>query len=184
MKEAIRDILVKIGENPDREPLKKTPERVEKSMLFLTRGYREDIDEILKDSLFKESFDEMVLVTDIDVFSLCEHHLLPFYGVCHVGYIPDGKVIGLSKIPRIIEVFSRRLQIQERLTSEIAETLNDCLKPQGVAVVLKARHLCMMMRGVEERNAAVTTSSMLGVFRDDERTRMEFLNLIQKNSDK
>ena len=184
MRNSIRDILVKIGENPERTELKKTPERVEKSLFFLTRGYREDINEILKDSLFEEDYDEMVLLTDIDVFSLCEHHLLPFYGVCHVGYIPDGKVIGLSKIPRVIEVFSRRLQVQERLTSQIAECLNKFLKPQGIAVVIKARHLCMMMRGVEQRNTIVTTSSMLGVFREDERTRMEFLNLIHKNSER
>ena len=182
MREAIRNILIKIGENPDRESLLKTPERVEESLLFLTKGYRESIDDIIKDSLYTESYDEMVLITDIDVYSLCEHHLLPFYGVCHVGYIPNGKVIGLSKIPRIIEVFSRRLQIQERLTSEIAETLQKYLNPQGVAVVMEARHMCMIMRGVEQTNSIVTTSSMLGVFREDERTRMEFLNLLKSNS--
>jgi len=184
MKESIRNILIKIGENPDRGSLKKTPQRVEESLLFLTKGYRENIDEIIKGSLFPETYDEMVLVTNIDVYSLCEHHLLPFHGVCHIGYIPDGKVIGLSKIPRIVEVFSRRLQIQERLTSEIAETLNEYLKPQGVGVVMEASHLCMIMRGVEQTNACVTTSSMLGVFREDERTRMEFLNLIKMNAKK
>lgn len=178
MDDIIREMLIRIGEDPEREGLRKTPLRVAKSMEFLTQGYKQDINEILNDALFDVEYSEMVLVRDIDIFSLCEHHLLPFFGKCHVGYIPDKKVVGLSKIPRIVEVFARRLQVQERLTQQIAAIFNEVLKPQGVGVIIEAQHLCMMMRGVEKQNAVVVTSSMLGVFLRDQRTRMEFMNLI------
>ena len=178
MENLIRDMLISIGENPDREGLKETPRRVSKSMQFLTKGYTQDVKKILNGALFDVEYNEMVLVKDIDIFSLCEHHLLPFFGKCHIGYIPDKKVVGVSKIPRIVEVFARRLQIQERLTQEIAEVLNEVLKPQGVAVIIEAQHLCMMMRGVEKQNTSMVTSSMLGIFLGDHRTRMEFMNLI------
>ena len=179
MEKAVRTILEKIGENPDREGLIKTPERVAKSFEFLTKGYKVDVDDVINKAVFHEKYDEMVIVRDIDFFSLCEHHLLPFYGKCHVAYLPDGKVLGLSKIPRIVEAFSRRLQIQERLTNQIAECLMDHLNPLGVAVVMEATHMCMVIRGVEKQNCFATTSSMLGAFRDDRSTRMEFLDLIQ-----
>ncbi len=178
LRQTIRSLLLQIGEDPEREGLLRTPERVAKSYEFLTSGYHQDIDAVLNDAIFKEKYDEMVIVKDIDFFSICEHHMLPFYGRAHVAYIPNGKILGLSKIPRIIEVYSRRLQVQERMTQQIAETLFDALQPDGVAVVIEARHLCMMMRGVEKQNSVATTSAMLGSFRDDERTRNEFLKLI------
>lgn len=179
MQEIVKQLLLKLGENPEREGLQKTPERVEKALKFLTKGYDEDVRKITNNALFEDNCDEMVVLKNIDLFSLCEHHLLPFYGKCHVAYIPKGKVIGLSKIPRIVEMFSRRLQIQERLTTEIAESLMDVLKPKGVAVVIDALHLCMCMRGVEKQNAVTITSSMLGLFKSDQRTRMEFLSFIK-----
>jgi GTP cyclohydrolase I len=178
LEDLVRDILKAIGENPDREGLLKTPARVAKAYEYLTSGYKQDIKRVLNGAVYEEKYNEMVIVKDIDFFSLCEHHLLPFYGKCHVAYIPNGRILGLSKVPRIVEVFSRRLQVQERLTQQIADTLYDCLKPNGVAVVTEAKHLCMMMRGVEKQNSVATTSAMLGVFRDDEKTRGEFLRLI------
>ena len=175
---AVKDILESIGENPDREGLLRTPKRVAKAWEFFTSGYEQDIKKVLNGAVFKEKYDEMVIVKDIDFFSMCEHHLLPFYGKAHIAYIPNGKIVGLSKIPRLVEVFSRRLQVQERMTQQIADTLFQTLEPDGVAVVIEARHLCMMMRGVEKQNSVATTSAMLGSFRDDERTRNEFLKLI------
>jgi GTP cyclohydrolase I len=174
------DLLKAIGENPSRQGLLKTPKRVEASYRYLTSGYAQNARQVLNDAVFDEKYDEMVLLKDIEIFSLCEHHLLPFYGKCHVAYIPKGKIIGLSKIPRLIDVFSRRLQVQERLTSQIAFALKDALKPLGVAVVIEAFHLCMAMRGVEKQNATCVTSAMLGVFRNDKGTRYEFMNLIGK----
>jgi len=182
MQEYIKGILKEIGEDPQREGLMKTPIRVEKSLKFLTSGYKKDITEILNGALFEEKYDEMIISKDVDIFSLCEHHLLPFFGKCHIAYIPDGKIIGLSKIPRIVEVFSRRLQVQERLTTQIANSLYEILKPQGVGVVIEARHLCMIMRGVEKLNTVITTSSLLGCFKDDINTRSEFMNLIKEKS--
>ena len=179
MTDLVRQLLAALGEDPDREGLAETPRRVEKSLRFLTSGYRADVDEIINGALFNVSYNEMVMVRDIDMYSLCEHHLLPFFGKCHVAYIPDGKVIGLSKIPRVVDVFARRLQVQERLTTQIAETLMEKLKPLGVAVVIEATHLCMAMRGVEKQNSYALTSSMLGAFRNDARTRAEFLDLIK-----
>jgi len=176
----VREMLVRLGENPDREGLTATPERVRKAMQHLTKGYQEDPEALLKGALFTVNYDEMVIVKDIEMFSLCEHHMLPFFGKVHVAYIPNGRVIGLSKIPRLIEIFSRRLQIQERLTTQIAETIQHVIAPQGVGVVIEARHLCMMMRGVEKQHSAAVTSSMLGVFRDEEETRSEFLSLIRQ----
>jgi len=174
----VREILVRLGEDPQREGLLRTPERVHHAFEFLTKGYKQDPDTMLKNALFTVSYDEMVIVKDVEVFSLCEHHMLPFFGKVHVAYIPNGKVIGLSKIPRLIEIFSRRLQIQERLTTQIAETIQKAIQPQGVGVVIEARHLCMMMRGVEKQHSSAVTSSMLGCFRDDQETRTEFLSLI------
>ncbi|MBI4379163.1 MAG: GTP cyclohydrolase I FolE [Nitrospinae bacterium] len=179
MKDIIKQLLINIGEDPERAGLRKTPERVERAFRFLTEGYKKDIGKIVESATFEERCDEMVVLKDIDIFSLCEHHLLPFYGKCHIAYIPDGKILGLSKIPRIVEVFSRRLQIQERLTNQIAEHMRDALKPKGVAVVIEALHLCMCMRGVEKQNALTITSSMLGVFKSDSRTRMEFMGFIK-----
>jgi GTP cyclohydrolase IA len=175
----VREMLVRLGEDPKREGLSRTPERVQRTYEYLTKGYREDPDALLKEALFTVSYDEMVIVKDIEMFSLCEHHMLPFFGKVHVAYIPNGKVIGLSKLPRLIEIFSRRLQIQERLTTQIAETIQKAVEPQGVGVVIEARHLCMMMRGVEKQHSAAVTSSMLGCFRDEHETRNEFLSLIR-----
>ncbi len=178
---SIGDLLTYLGEDANREGLQRTPYRVAKMYEFLTRGYREDVKKVVNDAVFAEKYKEMVMVKDIDFFSLCEHHMLPFYGRCHVAYIPNGKIIGLSKLPRIVEVFARRLQVQERMTQQIAETLYDCLKPEGVGVVVEARHLCMMMRGVEKQNSYATTSAMTGVFRTDSKTRGEFLTLIGRS---
>jgi GTP cyclohydrolase I len=180
--ELVREMLVRLGEDPNREGLVRTPARVEKAMQFLVKGYQEDPEALLRKALFTVSYDEMVIVKDIEMFSLCEHHLLPFFGKVHVAYIPNGKVIGLSKIPRLIEIFSRRLQIQERLTTQIAEAIQNTIEPQGVGVVIEARHLCMMMRGVEKQHSAAVTSSMLGCFRQEEETRSEFLSLIRQRS--
>lgn len=179
MEQLITEMLKGFGEDPQREGLLRTPHRVAKAYEFLTKGYREDIGKVLNGAIFNEKYSEMVIVKDIDFFSMCEHHMLPFFGRAHVAYIPNGKIVGLSKIPRIVEVFSRRLQVQERLTQEIAETLYDALNPEGVGVVIEARHMCMMMRGVEKQNSLATTSAMLGVFRDDVKTRGEFLHLIE-----
>jgi len=178
--ELVREMLVRLGEDPDREGLTRTPERVKKAYEHLTRGYKEDPEALLRKALFTVTYDEMVIVKDIEMFSLCEHHMLPFFGKVHVAYIPNGKVIGLSKIPRLIEIFSRRLQIQERLTTQIAETIQKTIEPQGVGVVIEARHLCMMMRGVEKQHSAAVTSSMLGCFRQEQETRTEFLSLIRQ----
>ncbi len=174
----VREMLGLLGENPKREGLVRTPHRVAKSLHYLTEGYQMDPREILKHAIFKEPYDEMVIVKDIELFSLCEHHMLPFYGKAHIAYIPNGKIVGLSKIPRVVEVFSRRLQVQERLTTQIAECLMKALRPQGVAVVIEALHLCMCMRGVKKADAYTITSSMLGAFRKDARSRSEFLSLI------
>jgi GTP cyclohydrolase I len=176
--ELARELLVRLGEDPAREGLDRTPDRMRRTYEFLTKGYKEDPEEMLKKALFTVTYDEMVIVKDIEMFSLCEHHMLPFFGKVHVAYIPNGKVIGLSKIPRLIEIFSRRLQIQERLTTQIAETIQKAIQPQGVGVVIEARHLCMMMRGVEKQHSAAVTSSMLGCFREEQETRTEFLSLI------
>jgi GTP cyclohydrolase IA len=178
--ELVKEMLIRLGEDPEREGLLRTPERVHKAFEFLTRGYNEDPEALLKNALFTVTYDEMVIVKDVEMFSLCEHHMLPFFGKVHVAYIPNGKVIGLSKIPRLIEIFSRRLQIQERLTTQIAETIQKVIQPQGVGVVIEARHLCMMMRGVEKQHSAAVTSSMLGCFRDEQETRTEFLSLIRQ----
>jgi GTP cyclohydrolase I len=179
MIEEIRSILTKIGEDPKRDGLVNTPKRVDRSFRFLTSGYRMDADELLNKALFDVSYDEMVIVRDIELFSLCEHHLLPFFGKAHVGYIPNGRVIGLSKIPRLVDMFARRLQVQERLTTQIAETINEKIKPRGVAVVIEAQHLCMIMRGVEKQNSVAVTSAMFGVFKENQNTRNEFLNLVR-----
>ncbi len=175
----MRVLLAGLGEDPAREGLVKTPDRVAKALRFLTSGYDRDVDSVVNDALFTVDYSEMVIVKDIDFYSLCEHHLLPFFGRCHVAYVPDGKVIGLSKLPRLVEVFSRRLQVQERLTSQVAETIAAKVRPLGVAVVVEATHLCMAMRGVEKQNSVALTSAMHGVFRSDARTRMEFLNLVR-----
>jgi GTP cyclohydrolase I len=176
----IRALLAGVGEDPDREGLVKTPERVDKAFRFLTQGYAQDVDELLNKALFTVDYDEMVVVKDIDVFSLCEHHLLPFFGKAHVAYIPNGKVLGLSKIPRLVDAFARRLQVQERLTVQVAEAIQDTLGPRGVGVVIEAMHLCMIMRGVEKQNSVAITSCMKGAFRDQQQTREEFLSLIRK----
>ncbi len=182
MQDLIRRLLAELGEDPDRDGLRGTPRRVEQSLRALTSGYTADVDAVVNDALFSVEYNEMVIVRDIDFYSLCEHHLLPFYGKCHIAYIPDGKVIGLSKIPRVVEVFARRLQVQERLTSQVAETLRDRVNPLGVAVVMEATHLCMAMRGVQKQNSVTTTSAMLGVFHSDARTRHEFLELIHRRA--
>lgn len=176
--ELVKSLLTEIGEDYNREGLIRTPQRVAKAYDTLTSGYKIDIDEVLNGAIFNEKYDEMVLVKNIDFYSLCEHHLLPFYGKVHVAYIPDGKIVGLSKIPRIVEVFARRLQVQERMTQQIADTIDKYLQPSGVAVVAEAFHMCMMMRGVEKQNSSATTSAMHGIFQEDARTRMEFLDLI------
>lgn len=178
LEKAVTTIIDEVGENSQREGLLKTPLRVAKAYKFLTKGYNEDVDKILNGAIFNEHYDEMVIVKDIDFFSLCEHHMLPFYGKCHVAYIPNGKIVGLSKIPRIVEMYARRLQVQERMTREIGDLLYSILSPKGVAVVSEARHLCMMMRGVEKQNSFATTSAMLGTFRNNIKTRSEFLTLI------
>jgi GTP cyclohydrolase IA len=178
----VREMLVRLGEDPGREGLVHTPNRVHRAYEHLLKGYNEDPEAMLKKALFTVSYDEMVIVKDVEMFSLCEHHMLPFFGKVHVAYIPKGKVIGLSKIPRLIEIFSRRLQIQERLTTQIAETIQKAIEPQGVGVVIEARHLCMMMRGVEKQHSAAVTSSMLGCFREEQETRTEFLSLIRNRA--
>ena len=175
----IERILLAIGEDPKREGLLRTPQRVEKSLKFLTSGYNVDIKKLVNGALYNEDYNEMVIVKDVDVYSLCEHHLLPFFGKCHVAYLPQGKIIGLSKVPRLVDAFSRRLQVQERLTTQIAQCMQDIVKPAGVAVVIEALHLCMSMRGVEKQNSYTTTSSMLGCFKEDARTRSEFLDLLR-----
>ena len=179
MQEIIRQLLSELGEDSSRDGLLNTPKRVEKSLRFLTSGYQADVDEVLNNALFAVDYNEMVIVKDIDFYSLCEHHLLPFFGKCHVAYIPSNKVIGLSKVPRVVDVFARRLQVQERLTSQIADTIREKILPLGVAVVMEATHLCMSMRGVEKQNSFAVTSAMHGAFRDNARTRMEFLELIK-----
>ncbi|HUB17326.1 MAG TPA: GTP cyclohydrolase I FolE [Acidobacteriaceae bacterium] len=179
--EMYREIIRRYDADPAREGLKKTPERIEKALDFLTKGYREDPKDVLHGALFDVAYDEMVIVKDIEMYSLCEHHMLPFFGKVHVAYIPDGKVIGLSKAPRLVEVFARRLQVQERLTRQIAEAIQEAIHPQGVGVVIEARHLCMMMRGVEKQNSSTVTSAMLGVFQK-QNTRAEFLSLIRERT--
>jgi len=177
---AIHTLLREVGEDPQREGLLRTPGRVARSLRFLTSGYHQELDKVLNGALFPVAYDEMVIVKDIEVFSLCEHHLLPFFGKCHVAYIPNQKVIGLSKIPRVVDVFAKRLQIQERLTTQIAEALMERIKPQGVGVIIEAKHLCMIMRGVEKQNSVAVTSHMTGIFRDCELTRAEFLRLVRE----
>ena len=182
MQDAVRTLLSGLGEDPDREGLDKTPDRVEKALRFLTKGYHEDPKALIGEALFSVTYDEMVIIKDIDVFSMCEHHLLPFHGKAHVAYIPDGKVVGLSKIPRLVDMFARRLQVQERLTVQIAETIQEAIGPRGVGVVIEAVHFCMMMRGVEKQNAVAVTSCMLGAFLERQPTREEFLALIRRGS--
>ena len=180
MQDAVRTLLKGVGEDPDREGLERTPERVDKALRFLTKGYAEDPKALIGQALFSVSYDEMVIIKDIDMFSLCEHHLLPFHGKAHVAYIPNGKVVGLSKVPRLVDMFARRLQVQERLTVQIAETLQEVIQPRGVGVVIEAVHFCMMMRGVEKQNSVAVTSCMLGAFRERQPTRDEFLALIRR----
>jgi GTP cyclohydrolase I len=180
--ELYRELLVRIGEDPTRDGLLDTPERMEKSMAFLTRGYAMDVKTVLHDALFEVDYDEMVIVKDVEFFSLCEHHLLPFFGKAHIAYVPQGKVIGLSKVPRVVDVFARRLQVQERLTTQIADAIADAIDPQGVAVIIEAQHLCMMMRGVEKQHSATVTSAMRGVFKTQLQTRNEFLSLVRRGN--
>jgi len=182
LEDLVRELLVKLGEDPNREGLLKTPYRVARAYEFLTKGYKQDIETVMNNAIFEEKYSQIVIVKDIDFYSLCEHHMLPFFGKAHIAYIPDGKIVGLSKMPRIVEVFARRLQVQERMTQEIADTLYQYLEPRGVGVVVEGQHLCMMMRGVEKQNCIATTSAMLGEFRDDVKTREEFLNLIRQRS--
>jgi GTP cyclohydrolase I len=182
VEELITRLLIELGENPAREGLQLTPSRVRKSLAFLTGGYSKQPQEVLGTAIFEENYDEMVLVRDIEMYSMCEHHMLPFYGKCHIAYIPDGKIVGLSKLPRIVDVYSRRLQVQERLTTQIAQALEDLLHPKGVAVVTEAYHLCMMMRGVQKQNSSTVASCMLGAFKEDYKTRTEFLNLIERKA--
>ena len=179
MENTIRRLLAELGEDPDREGLRETPRRVAKSLEFLTSGYRANIDDVINGALFSVEYNEMVIVRDIDFYSLCEHHLLPFFGRVHVAYIPDGRIVGLSKLPRMVELFARRLQVQERLTTDIAGAIDTVLRPRGVAVVIEAIHLCMMMRGVEQQNAFAITSSLRGAFSEDSKTRAEFMELIR-----
>jgi GTP cyclohydrolase IA len=178
----VREMIIRLGEDPAREGLLRTPNRVHRAYEYLAKGYKEDAEAMLKKALFTVTYDQMVIVKDVEMFSLCEHHMLPFFGKVHVAYIPNGKVVGLSKIPRLIDIFSRRLQIQERLTTQIAETIQKAIEPQGVGVVIEARHLCMMMRGVEKQHSAAVTSSMLGCFRNEQETRTEFLSLIHNRA--
>jgi len=180
--ELLRELLVRLGEDPEREGLLRTPQRMARALQYLTKGYQEDPEQLLKNALFTVDYDEMVIVKDVEMFSLCEHHMLPFFGKVHVAYIPKGKVIGLSKIPRLIDAFARRLQVQERLTTQIAECIQNAIQPEGVGVVIEARHLCMMMRGVEKQHSAAVTSSMQGSFREQHQTREEFLSLIRQKS--
>lgn len=175
------DIICKLGEDPNREGLLKTPERVAKALQFLTSGYHQDAAKILRGAMFKEEYSEMVIVKDIELYSMCEHHILPFFGKAHVAYIPNGHIVGLSKIPRVVDVFARRLQVQERLTHQILDAIQETLNPLGVAVVIEARHMCMMMRGVQKQNSVTTTSAFTGVFKDDEKTRNEFLKLVSSH---
>jgi GTP cyclohydrolase I len=182
LEEAVRAFLRELGEDPTREGLLRTPRRVAHSLRFLTSGYHQDVDKVLNGALYSVAYDEMVIVKDIEIFSLCEHHLLPFFGRCHVAYIPTDKVIGLSKIPRLVDVFARRLQVQERLTTQIAETIMEKIKPLGVGVVIEAKHLCMIMRGVEKQNSVAVTSAMLGAFREEIETREEFLSLVRSGT--
>jgi GTP cyclohydrolase I len=175
-----RELISRLGEDPTRDGLIDTPKRIVKSMEFLTRGYTMDADAVLHNALFDVDYDEMVIVKDIEFFSMCEHHLLPFFGKAHIAYVPNGKVIGLSKIPRLVDMFSRRLQVQERLTRQIAEAIEEAIHPQGVAIILEAQHLCMMMRGVEKQHSSTTTSAMLGVFKSQLQTRNEFLSLVRR----
>jgi GTP cyclohydrolase I len=179
MERLIRDLIKEIGEDPNREGLEKTPARVAKAWEYLTSGYQQNVNDVLNEALFTEEYDEMVVVKDIDLYSVCEHHLLPFFGKCHIAYMPSRRIVGLSKLPRLVEMFARRLQVQERLTTQIAQTLNDVLQPRGVAVVIEALHLCMLMRGVEKQNSKAVTSAMLGAFRDRPETRAEFMELIK-----
>ncbi|MBV6511800.1 MAG: GTP cyclohydrolase 1 [Ignavibacteriaceae bacterium] len=179
MKSLVKDMLVEIGEDPKREGLLSTPKRVAKAYEFLTSGYKKDIHEVLNNAIFEEKYDEMVIVKNIDFYSLCEHHMLPFWGKVHVAYIPNGKIVGLSKIPRLVDVFARRLQVQERMTQQIAQVIDEYLSPIGVAVVSEANHMCMMMRGVEKQNSSATASAMIGQFKEDARTRAEFLSLVR-----
>jgi GTP cyclohydrolase I len=176
----VRAILTGLGEDADREGLEKTPERVEKALKFMTQGYSQDATKVINDALFKVDYDEMVIIKDIDLFSMCEHHLLPFFGKAHVAYIPDGRVMGLSKVPRLVDMFARRLQVQERLTVQIADTIMEKVKPKGVGVVIEAMHFCMIMRGVEKQNSVAVTSCMRGAFHDQKQTRDEFLSLLKK----
>jgi GTP cyclohydrolase I len=176
--EHVREIIGELGENPERDGLKRTPERFEKALRFLTSGYEQDPAKLLNGAMFDVAYDEMVVVKDIELYSLCEHHLLPFFGKCHVAYLPNKKVVGLSKVARLVDMFARRLQIQERLTSQIATAIQEQLHPQGVGVIVEARHLCMVMRGVEKQNSTTTTSAMLGAFRENKQTRDEFLALV------
>ena len=179
VKELTKKILIEIGEDPDREGLLNTPLRVAKAWDFLSKGYKQDIDEIINNAIFEEEYDQMVVVKDIEFYSMCEHHLLPFFGVAHIAYIPNGKIIGLSKIPRILDMFARRLQVQERMTQEVAGMLQSKLNPRGVAVIIEAQHMCMQMRGVEKRKSYMSTSAMLGIFREDNKTRKEFLDIVK-----
>jgi GTP cyclohydrolase I len=179
IQEIVKSLLAQLGEDPEREGLLNTPARVERSLKFLTQGYTADIEKLFAGAKFTEHYDEMVVVKEIDFFSLCEHHMVPFFGKCHVAYLPNGRILGLSKIPRLVDAFARRLQVQERLTQQIADALQQNLEPKGVAVVMEAQHLCVMMRGVEKQNTKMVTSAMLGTFRTDSRTRMEFLSFIR-----
>ncbi|MEI3039486.1 MAG: GTP cyclohydrolase I FolE [Victivallales bacterium] len=180
IEEEIRQILLDLGEDPEREGLVKTPERVRKSLQFLTRGYKQDINAVINGAIFNEDCDDMIIVRDIEFYSMCEHHMLPFFGKCHIGYVPNGKVFGVSKLARLVDVFARRLQIQERMTRQIAAQIMESIAPEGVGVVVEAQHLCMLMRGVEKQNSVMKTSCMLGSFRREQATRLEFLNLIKK----
>lgn len=181
MQEEVKKIILELGDDPEREGLVKTPERVEKSLHYLTRGYQQNLEDVIHGAIFTSEQDDMVIVRDIEFYSLCEHHLLPFFGKCHIGYIPKGQIFGVSKLARLVDMFARRLQIQERLCQQIAQAIFSTIHPQGVGVVMEAQHLCMLMRGVQKQNSIMTTSTMLGSFRKEQATRMEFLNLIQNH---